>query len=138
MWSWLRSTGVPASAPAGVDWSSCTTNLSFTPGTSLMWLARSIRACAAATVGWPNSEDSGPVRDVSSPRVIVLEPEAAPALLEPGFPLPPELFPLEEQADRVTTQASVNPAIHRTVLNAAVDFIDMPFRFVQTGNELST
>jgi hypothetical protein len=71
-------------------------------------------------VGWPNSDDSGPVSDVSSPRVIVLEPDAAAA------PLEPEVFPLEEQADRVRTQASANPAIHRTLLNA-VDFIDMPF-----------
>src|SRR4029077_8254631 len=133
MWSWLTSTWVAASAPAGDDWSSCTTSLSFTPGTSLVWLARSIRACAAATVGWPNSDDNGPVSDVSRPRVAVVE-LAAPMLLEPGLPVP-DLFPLEEQADRVTTQASVNPAIHLTVLNV-VDLIDPPFRLVQTGKRV--
>jgi hypothetical protein len=56
---------------------------------------------------------------------------AALLLLEPGLPLP-DLFPLEEQADRVTTQASVNPVIHLTALNI-VDLIDPPFRLVQTG-----
>jgi hypothetical protein len=57
---------------------------------------------------------------------------AVPLLLEPGLPLPPDVFPLEEQADRVTAQASVNPAIHLTFLNV-VGLIDPPFRLLQTG-----
>jgi hypothetical protein len=48
------------------------------------------------------------------------------------LPLPPDVFPLEEQADRVTAQASVNPAIHLTFLNV-VGLIDPPFRLLQTG-----